>query len=68
MLSKIQSSRLNDQRGLSIDVGDIPDFLKSANDEGSMSPLQPRSHKDVARQPGSTDNRYAMQCCEVLGK
>lgn len=47
MLTKAQSSRIDDQRGLSIDVTDLPEFLKSGSsdqqsetDEGSISPPQ----------------------------
>ena len=54
MLTKAQSSRIDDQRGLSIDVGDLPEFLKSSSDqhsetdEGSTSPPCIRIERDGA--------------------
>lgn len=50
MLTKAQSSRIDDQRGLSIDVGDLPEFLKSSSetDEGSTSPPCIRISRDGA--------------------
>ncbi|XP_067936118.1 regulator of G-protein signaling 12-like isoform X3 [Watersipora subatra] len=55
MLTKVQSSRIDDQRGLSIDVSEMPEFLKSSSDQhsetddGSMSPPQTRVSKNGAR-------------------
>lgn len=47
MLTRAQSSRIDDQRGVGIDVGDLPEFLKSSSsdqqseisDGSSVSPL-----------------------------
>lgn len=65
MLTKAQSSRIDDQRGLSIDVGDLPEFLKSSGssdqqsetDEGSMSPPQSRIDRDGAHSLSSSYHR-----------
>lgn len=63
MLTKVQSSRIDDQRGLSIDVSEMPEFLKSSSDQhsetddGSMSPPQTRVSKNGARSHSMPEQR-----------
>lgn len=44
MITKAQSSRFDDQRGIGVDVGELPEFLKSTN---SSSDQQSETDEDA---------------------